>query len=477
MTTAPRPVPEFPILLVDDEESVLEITRMALRSKGITNVTTLSDSRRVIPFLESLDQPVAMIMLDLMMPHMSGSELLPKINSLFPQLPVIIMTALYDVEAAVTCMKCGAFDYLIKPVEESRLISAVTKALKIDALAGEIESLKRKLLTDALDHPEAFSEIITCSPEMTRLFSYVEIIARSNEPILITGETGVGKDLFAQAIHRASGLKGDFVSVNIAGLDDVMFSDTLFGHSRGAFTGASIQRDGLIAKAAGGTLFLDEIGDLDDASQIKLLRLIHQGEYYPVGSDTLRKVSTHIVVATNHDLKERVAAGKFRRDLYFRLCAHQIQIPPLRERTKDILLLFKHFLHQASQAFGRENPTVPHDILLRISAYHFPGNVRELRAMVFDAVARCTSGQFTSEHFPQLTCDPVPDSGVLLTPMRDANMLISMFGHFPSIHEMEEFMITEALKLSGKNQTGAAALLDISRPTLNKRLHRRETEE
>jgi two-component system response regulator HydG len=470
-------VPALPILLVDDEEHVLDITRMTLRSKGITNVITISDSRLVLPSLEVQKQPYALVMLDLMMPHVSGTELLPKIVSAFPQLPVIIMTALYDVEAAVTCMKNGAFDYLIKPVEESRLVSAVTKALRIEAMADEIESLKKKLLSDTLDHPAAFAEIITCSPQIRRLFSYIEVIARSSEPILITGETGVGKDLFAQAIHQASDLKGEFVSVNIAGLDDVMFSDTLFGHSKGAFTGASIQREGLIAKAAGGTLFLDEIGDLDEASQIKLLRLIHQGEYYPVGSDTIKKVATHIVVATNQDLQERVEAGRFRRDLYYRLCAHQIHVPSLRERTEDVPLLFNHFLHQASQAFSRDKPAVAPDILLRLTASHFPGNVRELRAMVFDAVARCQNGHLSPELFPALKNGPQPSGTVTLSPSRDAGMLISMFGRFPSIHEMEKFMIAEALKLSGNNQTGAAALLDISRPTLNKRLHRRETDE
>jgi DNA-binding NtrC family response regulator len=471
------PFPVLPILLVDDEEYVLEITKLMLKSKGINNVITMDDSRNVIQFLNVTKQPAALVMLDLMMPHISGTELLPKIIAAFPQMPVIIMTALYDVEAAVACMKAGAFDYLTKPVEESRLVSTVNNALKIKAMADEIASLKNKLLSDSLEHPAAFSEIITCSIPIQRLFSYVEVIARSVEPILITGETGVGKDLFAQAVHQVSGLKGEFVSVNIAGLDDVMFSDTLFGHSKGAFTGASTHREGLIAKAAGGTLFLDEIGDLDETSQVKLLRLIHQGEYYPVGSDTTKKVSTHIVVATNLNLQERVTAGRFRRDLYYRLCAHQIHIPPLRERPDDIPLLFNHFLRQSAQAFNIDKPSATPEILLRISSCHFPGNVRELRARVFDAVARCKDGHLSLEHFPFLKNEPQPLNDKLHNAERDASMLISMFGRFPSINEMEEFMIAEALKLTNYNQTAAAALLDISRPTLNKRIHRKESDE
>lgn len=477
MARSTHPVPTLPILLVDDEDHVLDVTRMTLCSKGISNIITLNDSQKVISLLNVDKQPVSLILLDLMMPNVSGTDLLPEIVSAFPQLPVIIMTALYDVEAAVACMKNGAFDYLIKPVEESRLLSAVNKALRIDAMAGEIASLKKKLLSDTLEHPEVFSGIISCSSRIKRLFSYVEVVAHSPEPVLITGETGVGKDLFAQAIHKASGLKGDFISVNIAGLDDVMFTDTLFGHSRGAFTGASVHREGLIAKAAGGTLFLDEIGDLGEASQIKLLRLIHHGEYYPVGSDTLRKVATHIVVATNHDLQERVAAGQFRRDLYYRLCAHQIHIPPLRDRPEDILLLLNHFLREASQAFGSEMPVLDPEIPLRLSTCHFPGNVRELRSIAFDVVARWKHGLVSMEAFPCLQSGSPSRCSDLPAPVRDANMLISMFGRFPTISEMEEFMIAEALKLTGNNQTGAAALLDISRPTLNKRLHRDDFKE
>jgi len=474
MTQPTRQVPTLPVLLIDDEENVLDITRLTLRSKGITNVITMNDSRKVMEFLDMRQQPVSLILLDLMMPHVTGTELLPKIVAAYPQLPVIIMTALYDVDAAVGCMRNGAFDYLIKPVEECRLVSAVTKALKIEAMAGEIALLKRKLLLEDLDQPASFSEIITCNTQVKRLFSYVEVVAHSPEPILITGETGVGKDLFALAIHQASGLKGEFVSVNIAGLDDTMFSDTLFGHSKGAFTGASGQREGLIAKACGGTLFLDEIGDLDEASQVKLLRLIHQGEYYPVGSDTLRKVSTHIIVATNQDLQERVAEGLFRRDLYYRLCSHQIHIPPLRKRTEDIPLLFHHFLHQAAQAFEREVPTVAPEITRRMASFHFPGNVRELRSMVFDGMARCKGNHLTMEHFPCLMDEFLAHYETLSPTVRDASTLISMFGRFPSIKEVEEFMIAEALRLSGNNQTAAAELLDISRPTLNKRLHRME---
>jgi DNA-binding NtrC family response regulator len=464
--------PTLPILLVDDETQILEVTGMTLRSKGFTNIVTISDSRQVIPYLEQ--QPVALVILDLMMPHHSGTNLLPLILGLNPRLPVIIMTALYEVEAAVGCMKEGAFDYLIKPVESSRLLSCVDKALKISSLTTEVAFLKDRLLNNTLEKPEAFEHIITCSPRLFALFRYVEIVARSPEAILITGETGVGKELFARAIHQASGVSGEFVSVNIAGLDDTMFSDTLFGHARGAFTGATGGREGLVTKSAGGTLFLDEIGDLDESSQIKLLRLIQQGEYYPVGSDMLRKVDTSIITATSRELPALIEAGKFRRDLYYRISAHQIVIPPLRERPEDIPLLFNHFMETAAESFGVERPTALPEVSAYFSSCTFPGNVRELRALVFDAVARTDGSRLSLDCFPGIcntTRLPLP-GGQNLTAIGDARNLVNLFGRFPTIHEMEELLITEALKLTNGNQSAAAALLDISRPTLNKRLHR-----
>jgi len=464
--------PALPILLVDDEEQILEITRMTLRSHDLTNIVTINDSRQVLSFLEQ--QSVALIILDLMMPHITGSSLLPKILAQNPRLPVIVMTALYDVEAAVGCMKNGAFDYLIKPVESSRLLSTVDKALQINRLTSEVAYLKERLLSNTLEHPAAFEHIITCNSSLQALFRYVEVVAKSPEAILLTGETGVGKELFAKAIHQASGASGEFVSVNIAGLDDTMFSDTLFGHVRGAFTDANAGREGLIAKASGGTLFLDEIGDLDEASQIKLLRLIQQGEYYPVGSDMLKKVNTNIITATNHDLAPRIESGRFRRDLYFRLSAHQIRIPPLRERPDDIPLLLNHFVEEAALAFGCEKPRAVPEVIASLSSCHFSGNVRELRALVFDAVARADGGKLTLACFPALVsgANQTLPTATAIAAGGDITGLIDLFGRFPTISEIEELLIAEALKLTNGNQSAAAALLDISRPTLNKRLHR-----
>ncbi len=462
--------PQLPLLLVDDEPHILNITRLTLQSQGVEGAIILSDSREVLPLLAR--QPVAAILLDLFMPHLSGLELLPKLVKDYPEIPVIVMTAIDETETAVNCMRQGAFDYLVKPVESARLTSSVKKALELRSLNRELYSLKEYLFSDRLDNPAVFAGIVTVNKKMRALFQYVEVIAGSGQPILITGETGVGKELFAHAIHELSGCKGEFVAVNVAGLDDNMFADTLFGHKKGAYTGADQARDGLIARAAGGTLFLDEIGDLNEMSQIKLLRLLQEREYYPVGADLARKSEARMVMATNRELQKYIAAGKFRNDLYFRLCAHQLNVPSLRDRAEDIQPLLEHFLGKAAAALKKKRPTPPADLLTLLATYHFPGNVRELEAMVFDAVARHNSGVLSMSSFRSaigedrtaVAAENSPSNSV------DGENLQGIFGHFPSLVEMEEYMIGEAMKIAKGNQGVAAALLGITRQTLNKRL-------
>jgi DNA-binding NtrC family response regulator len=457
------------VLLVDDEDHFLNAAKLFLHSCGINEVVTLNDSREVISMLAV--RPVAAIVLDLHMPHVSGQELLEKIVKGYPQIPVILVTANDEIENVVECMKNGASDYLVKPVDFQRLVASLKKALNLCDLADELSSLKQRLLTDRLECPGAFAAIVTGNKKMRALFQYVEVVAATRQPILITGETGAGKELVARAIHELSYCKGEFVALNAAGLDDNMFSDTLFGHKRGAFTGADQAREGLIACAAGGTLFLDEIGDLTDSSQIKLLRLLQEKEYYPVGSDILKKSDARLVLATNRDLQKLIASGKFRNDLYYRLCAHQVQIPPLRERLDDVPLLLDHFLTKAAAELGKKKPTPPPELKILLSIFNFPGNVRELEAMVYDAAIRHTSGILSMESFRTAIGDVRPTSEGESPLQQDAeNPLTGMFGHFPTIDEIEEYMINEAMRLAKGNQGIAANLLGMGRQTLNKRL-------
>lgn len=463
------PVASFPILLVDDEKHILLSSESVLRFAGIREVRAVDDSRQVLPLLEKTD--IGVIVLDLFMPYLPGKELLAAICREYPHIPVIVMTAADEVDTAVECMRLGAFDYLVKPVENSRLVSSVRRALEICSLKSQVLQLREHLLTNRVKRPEAFSSIITASPKMSAVFQYCEVIAESLQPVIIVGETGAGKELVAKAIHDLSGVRGKFIPVNIAGLDDNMFSDTLFGHKKGAFTGADQARSGLITQAAGGTLFLDEIGDLSELSQVKLLRLLQEQEYYPVGSDIPLISDARIVAATNRDLREMTAAKTFRNDLYFRLCSHQVMLPPLRERGEDIPLLLEFFLKAAAQIFRKSTPTYPPELVTLLSSYDFPGNIREMKAMVFDAVARHVSGMLSMERFREVIGNrPALSGQESLLSQRLNDWLLNSGGRFPKVREVEGLLIDEALKLAKGNQGIAASLLGFTRQTLNKRL-------
>ena len=277
-----KPVASLPILLVDDEPQLLHGVSVALRSAGFPQVLTLDDARRLPTLLR--EQPVGAVVLDLAMPHLSGRALLDQIASDHPDIPVVVLTATNDLATAVECMQAGAVDYLVKPVEQSRLASSLRRALEMRALQAELVSLKARVLEETPHERTAFAEIVTQDRSMFAIFRYIEAIAPSSQPVLITGETGTGKEIVARALHRLSRRPGELVTVNSAGLDDTVFADTLFGHTRGAFTGADRPRDGLVSVAGDGTLFLDEIGDLSITSQVKLLRLLQDGGYYQLGA-------------------------------------------------------------------------------------------------------------------------------------------------------------------------------------------------
>ena len=458
------------ILLVDDEAQILESCRNCLNTSGYQDVVTESDSRTVMALLAR--EEIAVIVLDLRMPNLSGLELLPLIISQYPQIPVIVATANNDVETVVNCVKEGAFDYLVKPIDVKRLVTSVKKALEMRCLSNELSVLKQYMFTDRLDHPEAFGTIVTGNKAMRAIFQYIEVIAGTRQPVTITGETGTGKELIARAIHNLSGCTGEYVALNVAGLDDNMFSDTLFGHRKGAFTGADQTRDGLITRAAGGTLFLDEIGDLNEMSQIKLLRLLQEQEYYPVGSDFIKKSDARIVLATNRDLQELIRQGRFRNDLYYRLCGHRVHLPPLRDRLDDIPLLLERFLASAAESLGKKKPTPPPELAVMLALYHFPGNIRELEALVFDAVLRHSSGVLSMETFRGVIGDEraARKPGPVAHAATEENPLCAIFGHFPTLDEVEQYMIGEAMKLAKGNQGLAGKILGMGRQTLNKRL-------
>ncbi|MDX5585321.1 MAG: sigma-54 dependent transcriptional regulator [Aureibaculum sp.] len=459
------------VLLIDDEQHILESLGLFLQRSGIEKIVTIADSRKVMSSCSQVTPSV--IVLDLFMPYISGTELLHELRNNYPEIPVIILTATQEVESVVSHIKDGAFDYLVKPVNKNRLLSVVKAAHKVSNLRDEVTLLKKCLLTKDIPHDSIFSETITNNQEMHKIFLYIKAISGSNEPVLITGETGCGKELLARAIHKASNVTGDLISLNVAGLDDTMFSDTLFGHRRGAYTGANQNREGLIEKASGGTLFLDEIGDLSTSSQVKLLRLLQDKKYYPLGSDVAKNAYIHVIAATHHNLKNDIEQGRFRQDLYYRLTSHQIEVPPLRKRVEDILPLVLYFLGQAAQSMNKAAPEPSHELLTLLSNYHFPGNIRELRGMIYDAVAQHQSGTIISMNsFKKCIKQEREKSQIDKTILSSSNQTnLNFIGRFPTLKEAEHLVIKEAMKQANGNQGIAAAILGISRPALNRRLN------
>jgi DNA-binding NtrC family response regulator len=412
----------------------------------------------------------SLLVLDLTMPHLSGEELLTRVTAEHPNLPVIILTGLDLVETAVHCMKLGAYDFFTKVSEEERLVNGVRRALELSSLRREHATLKAGLLEDRLDHPESFRGIVTHNKSMRAVFQYVEAVAATGEPVLICGETGTGKELIARALHTVSGRPGAFVPVNIAGLDEAMLADTLFGHRKGAFTGADHHRPGLVEQAAGGSLFLDEIGDLPAGSQLKLLRLLQEREYLPLGSDQPRRADCRMVFATHHNLEEEVGTGRFRRDLLFRLQTHQVRLPPLRERLDDLELLIDHFLGEAANLLHRKKPVYPRELPLLLATYDFPGNLRELRNMVVDAVSRLPGRILGLEPFKDYlhsrrAAQSEPKAGGnAATPFAELKTL-------PTLKEAGRLLVEEALLRVNGNQRLAAEMLGITRQALNWRLN------
>ncbi|MEJ2766539.1 sigma-54 dependent transcriptional regulator [Photobacterium sp. MCCC 1A19761] len=458
--------PAFGVLLVDDEPAFLRsLSLMLERRGGINHLYTCQDSREAMSIIAR--EPIGLVLLDLTMPHLSGEALLQQIIEEHPDVGVIIISGLNQVETAVHCIRLGAYDYFVKTTEENRLVEGIKRAILMQEMRQENHAMRQRLMSNTLERPDAFADIITRDTSMRSVFQYLESVAPSSQPVMICGESGVGKELIARALHTLSDRSGPLISVNVAGLDDNVFADTLFGHHRGAFTGADTNRAGLIEQAAGGTLFLDEIGDLSQASQVKLLRLIQEGEYYPLGSDRPKQLKARIVVATHQDLPQKQQDGTFRKDLYYRLKTHQVDIPPLRHRRQDIPLLLEHFLQEAADELGKTKPTIPKELPVLLANYAFPGNIRELRALAYDAMSQHRSRMLSMDIFRRVLDDCAPAN------VPDASDTASLFDPampLPTLQEMSDLLTREAMRRAEGNQSLAAKLLGISQPALSKRL-------
>ena len=457
--------PNLPILLVDDELPMLRSLSLTLKRQGkYNNILQCSDSRAVMSLLA--ERKVSAVVLDLMMPHITGEELLPQITSEYPDLPVIILSGMNQIEAAVRCIRNGAYDYFVKASEVDRLLNGLQRAIDLHALQISKREISARFVDPDLKMPEAFVTTITRTDRMKSIFRYVETVALSNEPLLITGESGVGKELIARSYHRICGPAVPWVAVNLAALDDAEITPVLFGEVEGSNT-----REGMIRQAGNGVLFLDEIGDISDRAQLKLLRLFSAREYVPLGSDRSLRIQARIVCATNQDLAAKVADGKFRKDLYYKLMTHHVCLPPLRERKEDLPLLIPHFFAQLSRLMGKKIPAYPEELIPLLSTYDFPGNIQELKTIIATALAGHKSRIISLDAFKKaigfgLGPDSMSHPGRIVSPQAPLMVPEQM----PTLNEAAAYLVEEAMRRSSGNQTIAAGLLGITRQALGQRL-------
>lgn len=449
------------LLVVDDDPAVRALSELYAKETGFGATVGAESAREGLLALR--EGSFKLVLLDLGLPDRPLGNALAEFLEAAGGSPVVVITADGRVETAVACMQAGAYDFVTKPVSPARLMSIFAHAEESAQLRAFLDPAGAGGLSPA------FSRIITASPLMHILFHAIERLAPSPLPVLITGESGSGKELVARSIHDLSGSSGPFVPVNAAGLDGALFSDVLFGHAKGAYTGADGVRPGLVKRAEGGTLFLDEIGDIGAETQVKLLRFLQDGEYYPLGSDKPERSTCRLVLATHVDLYDAVKSGRFRADLYYRLMIHSVAIPPLRDRPEDLPLLVDFFARQAAENLKLPRPVIDRAFLSALETYRFPGNIRELSALVYGAVADSRSGRpsvafvrnYLAKHRPGAEEDRDSECS-------DYPYVTS--GRFPTLDELELAHIREALRRSDGNQSAAAALLGISQSTISRRL-------
>ena len=458
LSPSSRPSPDggadITVLVVDDEASNLASLEKIFQREGM-RVFTADGAKAALEIVRR--HRVQVVLTDLMMPGTSGAELLRALKEVSPDTEVVLMTAYGTVETAVQAMRDGAYDFVEKPLKRMTIVKSVRKAAERQSLVAENRSLRQelKLLTNR--------EIVGQSPALRRVLDVATQAAPSSATVLILGESGTGKELIARYIHSKSGrANGPFVAVNCAAIPESILEAELFGHERGAFTGAIAKREGRFARARGGTLFLDEIGELSPAVQVKILRVLQEGEYEPVGGHTV-KADARIVAATNRDLVSEVEAGRFREDLYYRLNVISVTAPPLRARREDIPLLVDHFLGVYCTKNGRARLTVPSEVLHKLMDYSWPGNVRELENVIERAAVLCRSDLLGLSDLPDAVASAAPRLPSELT-----------FSIGTPLSEVEQRMIRDTLSHTGGDKSLAAQLLGISTRTIYRKLGENE---
>ncbi len=444
------------VLVIDDEPVLQDVLGSLLTGDGFEylQATTAADGLKVLR-----EEEVDVVLLDLMLPDRSGLELLPDIREFDPHLPVVVITAYSSVESAIEAMRGGAFHYVPKPFKNEEVLHLVRRAAERRALLVENLDLRSRL--------EGMGEIVGTSRRIEEVFELMRRAAPARSTILVVGESGTGKELVARAIHRLSPRNdGPFVPVHTSAIPSDLLESTLFGHVKGAFTGAVNTRKGLFEAAHNGTLFLDEVGTISLETQTKLLRVIQEREIRRVGSVEPMAVDARLVAATNTDLWQEVQKGNFREDLYYRLNVITIEMPPLRDREEDVPLLATHFLRMYSEENRREVKGFSSAAMDALANYHWPGNVRELENAVERAVVLCRGDTIEVDELPQAV------RGEAQATIAMADFPSDGLDFRQSVAEYQEHLIREALKASGGVQRRAAGLLQLSPTTLNEMIHR-----
>lgn len=438
------------VLLIDDDESLRLVMRVQLEDAGY-EVRCAATAAEGVSSLE--DWLPDIVLTDLRLPDEDGLWLLRRVKKEYPEVVVLIFTAFGTIESAVEAMKLGAYDYLTKPVNFQELSLVLERALEHQRLRTEVETLRR-----SLDRKYGFESIIGRSPALLEVLDLASRAAQSDASVLITGETGTGKELLARAIHQNSARKhGPFVTINCGAIPSELLESELFGHVKGAFTGAVAHKKGRVEMADGGTLFLDEIGELPMPLQVKLLRFLQTGEVEKVGATERNQVDVRVIAATHRSLEAMMEDGTFREDLYYRLAVIPLRLPPLRERAEDIPILVEHFFEKARKRYNRQDLYFAPSLMKYFTSYRWPGNVRELENVIERLVVLSRGPEITVEDLPE-NLRRIPDSLERLE--------ISLPPDGISLEEVERELIRRALEKFNWNQSQAARYLNISRKTL-----------